>query len=181
MNKTLKTTAGILAACLLIILLGAALAVSFSREGLLPAFLPIRAYAVEQEVLPDLLPKGSLVIIDPDAALEAGHVVLSSEHTFTVADGEGGLVLLEDPAVVYDSGHAIGRVTYRIALLGSVCLFLQQYRVALWVLCILLTAAVGAWMATAPKRRRRREVQELIELFDYYGRKYDAEEEGIDY
>lgn len=177
MNKIIKTAAGILMACLLIIIL----AITFSKEGLLPSFLPIRAYAVEQEVLPDVLPGGSLAIVDPKAVPEAGHVVLSPEHTFAVADGAGSLVLIEDPAVVYDAAQSLGRVTYRIAMLGSVCLLLQRYRVFVWVLCVLLVGTGAAWVVTAPKRRRKKEVQELIELFEYYGRKYDAEEEGIDY
>ena len=175
--KLLRNTAVGLVGLLLLF----ALAVTLSTDGLLPAFLPVRAYAVQENVFEDILPKGSLVIVDPEAAIEGGHIVRGPEGMLTVADGEGNLILAADPAVQYDQADGAGRVIYRINGMGAALQLVQDHRVVVWGMMGLGAVGLLVWAAGAPKRRRKKEVQELIELFDYYGRKYDAEEEGIDY
>ncbi len=179
--KTIKIIAGAAAALLFLLTAACCLSVTLADGGLLPAFLPFEGYAVQSDSLGGLLPGGSLAIVDPDAALEAGHVAMLFAGTTAVADGEGMLIDPEAPEVAYEAADAAGRVVYRIAGLGALLALLQQGKLIVWaVLAVVLIGAL-LWMAAAPKRRRKKEIRELIELFDYYGRKYDAEEEGIDY
>ena len=179
--KLIKNIAAGSLALLLVLVLAAGLMVTSATEGLLPSFLPVRGYLVQEDAFEGLLPMGSLAIVDPDAVIEAGHVVCDADGRMTVADGEGNLILAADPAVVYAQAEGTGRVIYRINGMGAALQLVQDHRMVVWGMMGLGTAGLLVWAAGAPKRRRKKEVQELIELFDYYGRKYDAEEEGIDY
>lgn len=179
--KPIKIIAAVLGGLFLLLATAGCLSVTLAGRGLLPAFLSVEGYAVQHDSLDGLLPGGSLAIVDPGAELEAGHVALLFEGTLGIADGEGRLIDAHAPEVSYAASDAVGRVIYRIAGLGTVLSLLQQGRWVLWALLALVLLGGIAWAVTAPKRRRKKEVRELIELFDYYGRKYDAEEEGIDY
>ena len=179
--KLMKNIAVGSMALLLLLALALCLLVTFSTDGLLPKVLPVQGYAVWDASFEELLPVGSLAIVDPEASMESGHVVWGPEGRLTVADGEGNLILAADPAIVYDQTYGTGRIIYRINGLGAILETVQQNKMILWGILGIGAASAAAWGLNAPKRRRRKEVQELIELFDYYGRKYDAEEEGIDY
>lgn len=179
--KPIKIIAAVLGGLLFLLVAAGCLSVTLAGRGLLPAFLSVEGYAVQHDGLDGLLPGGSLAIVDPGAELEAGHVALLFEGTLGIADGEGRLIDAHAPEVSYAASDAVGRVIYRIAGLGTVLSLLQQGRWVLWALLALVLLGGIAWAVTAPKRRRKKEVRELIELFDYYGRKYDAEEEDIDY
>ncbi len=179
--KIVKIIAGAMGALLFLIMVLACLSVTLADDGLLPDFLPVEGYAIAADTLDGLLPGGSLAIVDPAAPLEPGHVAISPEGSPVVADGEGWLRDPGDPALAWEEADSRGRVVYRIAGLGALLSLISEGRTFVWAALALTAACAALWMAAAPKRRRKKEVRELIELFDYYGRKYDAEEEGIDY
>lgn len=180
MKKILRYTGMGLAALLALTLFCLTLSVN-SDGSFLPGFLPIEGYAVWGDAFSDLLPAGSLAIVRPDAPLEAGHVALLRDGLLGVADGTGQILTRTQPVQAYPASDAAGRVVWRIAGLGSLLSALRSRPALLWCVWGLVLLGVLLWCATLPRRRRKREIRELIELFDYYGRKFDAEEEGIDY
>lgn len=161
--------------------------VTFTTGGLLPGFLKIGAYAVESDEYGGVMPQGSVALVDKGSAIEKGDIVVflsQGGYSFgTVLSREEGWVSLSSMGQSADFTLEViqGRVFYRINGLGSAAVFLRDNRMA--VVAVIAAAALGViiWLASLPARRRRKEVKELIELFEYYGRKYDLEEEGIDY
>lgn len=182
--KMIKKIAGGLLAVLLILIFGQCLYATAAWPNYLPVFLPVEGYAVPASSLGDLLPEGSLALVDPDAAMETGHIALYFEEKqvcFGIVHEAGVILSADEPNVIVNHDTVAGRVVYRINGLGTFFGLLTQHGIAVWVLCAALVVGCIAWAVTVPRRRRKKEVRELIELFDYYGRKYDAEEEGIEY
>ncbi|MDD6316226.1 MAG: hypothetical protein PUB63_04370 [Clostridia bacterium] len=180
MKKILRYTGALLAALLALALFCLTLSVT-SDGSFLPGFLPIEGYAVSGDAFPDLLPAGSLAIIRPGAPLEAGRIALLNDGTLGVADGQGQILTPTQPIGIRQADQARGPVVWRISGLGGLFSALRRHPAVLWTIWGLLLLGTALWCVTLPRRRRKREVRELIELFDYYGRKFDAEEEGIDY
>ena len=180
MKKILRYTGALLAALLALALFCLTLSVT-SDGSFLPGFLPIEGYAVSGDAFPDLLPAGSLAIIRPGAPLEAGRIALLNDGTLGVADGQGQVLTPTQPIGIRQADQARGPVVWRISGLGGLFSALRRHPAVLWTIWGLLLLGTALWCVTLPHRRRKREVRELIELFDYYGRKFDAEEEGIDY
>lgn len=176
-----------LGAVLLCLLLALLACVTFSREGFLPGFLSVGAYPVRTGVYGDLLPRGSLALTEKDPALSVGDIVvlpMGGERVIgsvLTAEEDSLTVRVADAELRADASQVLGRVYYELDGLGDFCVTLKNNRTAVWCALALLTAAAVAFVVTIPSRRHKAEVKKLIELFDYYGNKFDEEEKDIEY
>ncbi len=183
MKKILLVPAAVLV-CLAVC---AVLTVTLSTDGFLPSFLPIGAYQVNTSEYGAMLPRGSLVVAERGAVLGIGDIVVLPVGSERVI---GSVLELNDGTAFVRAGgtdlavevsRVCGRVYYRFDGLGDFCARLRQYRVAIWCVMLLIAAAAAAFVASAPARRHKAEVKRLVELFDYYGRKFDEEEKDVEY
>lgn len=161
--------------------------VAEAKDGFLPAFLPVAAYEADNGSFASALPLGSLAIVEKDAAVETGDLVAvdrGGETVFAALEKAG-----ENSASVYDGKETLkiktsqikGRVFYYVKGVGRASSFVRQYASVVWALCGIVMLAVAVYLLTIPGRRRKREVDSLIKLFEYYGDKYDKEDEGVYY
>ena len=65
--------------------------------------------------------------------------------------------------------------------LGGLVTTLETYRLTVAATAAVYILALLAALFTRGKRRRQRRRRELVELFAFYGEKYDMEEADIDY
>ncbi len=161
-------------------------AVTLSGDNILPPFMGTAMYAAPANQYAELLPSGCAVMAEKDFQPERGDlVVYSSGGKISVGavlgQEEGEMHLLDGEERVVPFEDVKGRIFYRIDGLGRVIMFIKNNSDAVRVTDAAILGAILIWYATLPSRRRRAEVRGLIELFDYYGRKFDEEEEGIDY
>lgn len=161
-------------------------AVTLSGDNILPPFMGTAMYAAPANQYAELLPSGCAVLAEKDFHPERGDlVVYSSGGTISVGavlgQEEGEMRLLDGEERDVPFEDVKGRIFYRIDGLGRVIMFIKNNSAAVRVTDAAILGAILIWCATLPSRRRKAEVRELIELFDYYGRKFDEEEKGIDY
>ena len=173
-------TAAVICACVL------SAAVTVPGDNILPPFMGTAIYAAPSNQYEELLPSGCAVLAEKDFQPERGDLVVYFSDGVTaigaVLDQEEGEIRLldgEEKTVPFE--NVKGRIFYRIDGLGRVITFIKNNSAAVRIADAAILAAILVWCVTLPSRRRKAEVKELIELFDYYGRKFDEEEEGIDY
>lgn len=178
-----------IALCLVFLILSACTYVTYTEDNLMPEGFGIGAYpaqleGADAEWLGNAVPNGSLVIADESIEPTAGDVAVykgENRYAFAVISEDGSQMISPDLTVTLPAEENLGIAFYRIEGLGSAVLMLRENAVAVRAAAGLTVALSLVWIITLPSRRRKKEVRELIELFDYYGRKFDEEEEGIDY
>lgn len=114
------------------------------------------------------------------AVRQAGEITLG--YLDKLESGEA-VVDIDGQSVTVDQGDILGTADYEVFALGAVIHALggQPGRYFVWAADGLYVCLLCLWLATLPNRRRKRRREELIRLFEYYGAKYDHEEEGLDY
>ena len=75
----------------------------------------------------------------------------------------------------------LGAVHLYVSGLGGAVTFLHTYRLTVAAAAVIYLLALLGYVVTRGPRKRAKRRRELIELFAYYGEKYDMEESGIDY
>ena len=178
-----------IALCLAFIVIAACTAVTFTENNILPDGLRWRAYPVtlegaDAEWLGEAMPNGCLALADRDSELLSGSITAvedEGEITFGVVSEDGEGIIRVSTGILLPKEQSLGVVFYRIEGLGAAVDMIRENAVAVRVGAAAVIAVCLLWAVTLPSRRRKKEVRELIELFEYYGRKYDEEEEGIDY
>ena len=178
------------AAILVLLLFGAMVYAGFRAEGLLPDGTGYQWLPVTQGDMGSALPKGVLAIVDrrqvPQPKVVTAYRIETGPGSFgPVASIQDGICRL-----VSDQGKELGSVEEE-ALLGAVHLyvsglggavtFLHTYRLTVAAAAVIYLLALLGYVVTRGPRKRAKRRRELIELFAYYGEKYDMEESGIDY
>ncbi|MBQ5813323.1 MAG: hypothetical protein IIW34_04145 [Clostridia bacterium] len=178
-----------IALCLAFVFIAACTAVTFTNDNILPEGMRWRAYPVtlegaDAEWLGEAMPNGCLALADGESELISGSIAViedEGEVTFGVVSEDGEGIIRVSSGSLLPKDQSLGVVFYRIEGLGAAVSFIRENAMAVRVGAAAIIAVSLLWVVTIPSRRRKKEVRELIELFEYYGRKYDEEEEGIDY
>lgn len=164
--------------------------VAFSKGGLLPGFLPWQLIPVTDDTMGAALPQGSLALVEESYLPTAPQVAAYGDEFGATAFARVINQTGEDYQLGADEGQSLvlaqksqlqGRVNFYIAGIGSAALWLRQFRLTVAALGTLYLLALLAVLLTRGPRQRARYRRELIELFAFYGEKYDAEESDIDY
>ena len=160
---------------------------SLLPDGLWLPRLRWGVYALENAQMG--LRQGSAVVVTRTSRPPAGRMIAIRQA--------GGVVLgyldkLEDGEAVLDAGgqsmtaaqgDILGTADYEVFVLGAVIRTLggEPGRYLVWAADGIYVCLLCVWLATLPSRRRKRRREELIRLFEYYGTKYDREEDGLEY
>ncbi|WP_458863582.1 hypothetical protein [Acidaminobacterium chupaoyuni] len=162
---------------------------AFRPFSLLPQGLNWQAAPVAENTLKNSLPKGSLAMIDrlktphqnDMAAYRENDQIKFGRVAEEKAEGYQLQNETDSKSVFIDRVKIYGAVPYYIANLGALLLLLNEFRLTMVAVCALYLVFWLLFLATAPARRKMRKKKELMELFEFYGEKYDIEEAGIDY
>lgn len=185
-SKRFWTTFGLI---FLVVVMAAAIYAAFLPNDIFPSFMETKVFPVETTNMGEALPKGSMAYAEKlsmpspgDVAayidsgiIECARVVSETENNYTLAFDKGG------DSFKIDRKKIIGTVTFYSDYLGYVVLWLNTYRIAIAALGAALIIAAICFGATAGRRKRARENRQLREMFEFYGEKYDEEENEIDY
>ena len=143
-----------------------------------------------------LVPPGSLIITDRMADRES-----SSLAAVFITDGDGSYPASTQSALVgrlytedgkyYITDNSENRiavnewqiepVVYYIDYIGHIALLMHVYRYIIWGVWAAAFVIVVVLICTSGNRRAKRKQKELIKIFDFYGEKYDSEEQDTDY
>lgn len=174
---------------ILIIVMIAAIYVAFLPNDIFPSFMETKVFPVETANMAEALPKGSMAYVEKlslpapgDVAayidsgiIECARVATETQSDYTLAFDKGG------DSFKIDRKKIIGTVTFYSDNIGYIVMWLNTYRIAIAALGAVLIIAAICFGATASRRKRSRENRQLREMFDFYGEKYDEEENEIDY
>lgn len=158
-----------------------------SERGFLPDFLPVAAYEADSQSYSSVLPLGSLALAEKGGSWEKGDLVIFEREgkAAFAAVGETGASTVSlyegEKELNIKPSQVIGRVFYYIEGLGRAASFVKGHASAVWAFCGIAMVAAAVALLTAPGRRRKKEVDRLIKLFEFYGDKYDKEDEGVYY
>ena len=182
--------AGYVAACVGVLLLAVMTYTAFFADRLLPEGLPYQWSPVNQTDMGQALPEGALAVVDKQ-------LYPSEREVGAYRDEEGRMVFgrvakeeVNQLVLTADQGEASatversameGAVHLYVAGLGAVVELLHTYRLTVAAVAVLYLALLLVLVCTRGTRQRSRKRRELIELFAFYGDKYDLEETGIDY
>lgn len=170
--------------------LAAATYIGFFANRLLPEFCGYQLSPVIQQDMGQALPEGALAVVNLRSLPEENEAAAYRDEEGRMRFGrlcgrEGAAYLLKADLSRQTERLAADRLAGVVHLyvsgLGELTETLETYRLtvaattAVYIL-ILLTA-----LFTRGKRRRDRRRRELMELFAFYGEKYDMEEADIDY
>lgn len=163
---------------------------AFFADRLLPEASHYQWSPVTQEDMGPALPRDSLAVVDRRLFPAEGEVGAYRDSQGKMAFGRvrreevNRLELAADQAeglVAVDRGEMEGTVHLYVAGLGRVVEFLHTYRLTVAAVAVLYLALLAVLACTRGPRQRNRKRRELMELFAFYGDKYDLEETGIDY
>lgn len=79
------------------------------------------------------------------------------------------------------SEHQIEPVVYYIDNIGTIQLYLHNYRFVLWGAWAAVFTVIIVLFATASSRRAKKNINSLKRVFDFYGEKFDNEEKNRNY
>ena len=96
-----------------------------------------------------------------------------------IEDGQYTLIT-SDGALDIDKDR-LETVVYYIGYIGTVLQIMYTYRYIVWGAWAAIFALVIILMATSGNRRLKRKRKQLTKIFEFYGEKYDAEEQDTDY
>ncbi len=170
--------------------LAAANYIAFAPGGILPAGTGYALYPVLDDRLDKVVKPGALVVFQRGGSPEEGNIAAymwwGSEviGVVTSSENNGAYFKLEYVAgesYTVPSGYYIGKAVYTVDGVGAVCHWLGGHPTAVLVFDAAVVLIGAAYLLTAPKRRRKTEIQSLIETFEFYGQKYDLEDANIDY
>lgn len=173
-----------------VVLLALALYMAFRADCLLPEGMYRQLIPVTQEDMAPALPKGSLAVVNElEAPHERGVAAYQTEDgqvAFGRVKGETveGYTLgcdQEDETFQVERSQVLGAVGVYVSGLGALVTVLSAYRLTLAAAVALYLLFLVAMVCTRGPRRRAKRRRELIELFAFYGEKYDLEEADIDY
>ena len=173
-----------------VVLLALALYMAFRADCLLPEGMYRQLIPVTQEDMAPALPKGSLAVVNeletPHERGVAAYRTEDDQVAFGRVKGETveGYTLgcdQEDETFQVERSQVLGAVGVYVSGLGALVTVLSTYRLTLAAAVALYLLFLVAMVCTRGPRRRAKRRRELIELFAFYGEKYDLEEADIDY
>ena len=173
-----------------VVLLALALYMAFRADCLLPEGMYRQLIPVTQEDMAPALPKGSLAVVNeletPHERGVAAYQTEDGQVAFGRVKGETveGYTLgcdQEDETFQVERSQVLGAVGVYVSGLGALVTVLSAYRLTLAAAVALYLLFLVAMVCTRGPRRRAKRRRELIELFAFYGEKYDLEEADIDY
>lgn len=163
---------------------------AFFADRLLPEAMHYQWSPVMQDDMGQALPEGSLAVVDRRGSPAEGEVGAYRDAQGKMAFGRvrreevNQLYVAADQAeeaVAVGRGEMEGAVHLYVAGLGRVVVFLHTYRLTMAAVAVLYLALLVMLACTKGPRQRNRKRRELMDLFAFYGDKYDLEETGIDY
>lgn len=173
-----------------VVLLALALYMAFRADCLLPEGMYRQLIPVTQEDMAPALPKGSLAVVNEletphergvaayqteDGQVAFGRVKGETVEEYTLGCDQ------EDETFQVERSQVLGAVGVYVSGLGALVTVLSAYRLTLAAVVALYLLFLVAMVCTRGPRRRAKRRRELIELFAFYGEKYDLEEADIDY
>lgn len=173
-----------------VVLLALALYMAFRADCLLPEGMYRQLIPVTQEDMAPALPKGSLAVVNEletphergvaayqteDGQVAFGRVKGETVEEYTLGCDQ------EDETFQVERSQVLGAVGVYVSGLGALVTVLSAYRLTLAAAVALYLLFLVAMVCTRGPRRRAKRRRELIELFAFYGEKYDLEEADIDY
>lgn len=172
------------------ILLALATYIGFFADRLLPGSWGRQLSPMVQREMGQALPEGSLAVVDLKAQPAKGEVAAYRDDQGRmlfgrVTDQQQDLCLvkgdLEEKTQKLQRQQLSGTVHFYISRLGGLVTMLANYRLTVAATAAVYILVLLAALFTRGRRRRARRRRELIELFAFYGEKYDMEESDIDY
>ena len=182
---------------IIIMILAAALScfISVRPAGIYLQWARFGVYGTAEGVN-QLVPAGSIIITDrmhsKDTAYVAAVFINNGDDSYPAAhqsalvgqlDSEDGKYYLTN-----NSGNNIAvnewqiePVVYYIDHIGYIALLMHTYRYVLWGVWAAAFVLVIVLVCTSGNRRAKRKQKELIKVFDFYGEKFDTEEENTEY
>ena len=172
------------------VLLALALYMAFRADCLLPEGMYRQLVPVTQEDMDPALPKGSLAVVNEletphergvaayqtsDGQVAFGRVKEETVEGYTLGFDQ------EDETFQVKRKQVLGAVGVYVSGLGGLVTVLSTYRLTLAAAVALYLLFLVAMVCTRGPRRRAKRRRELMELFAFYGEKYDLEEADIDY
>ncbi len=173
-----------------VVLLALALYMAFRADCLLPEGMYRQLVPVTQEDMDPALPKGSLAVVNEletphergvaayqtsDGQVAFGRVKEETVKGYTLGFDQ------EDETFQVKRKQVLGAVGVYVSGLGGLVTVLSTYRLTLAAAVALYLLFLVAMVCTRGPRRRAKRRRELMELFAFYGEKYDLEEADIDY
>lgn len=170
--------------------LAAATYVGFFANYLLPSFCGYQLSPVLQRDMGQALPEGGLAVVDLRSMPEQDEAAAYRDDEGRMRFGrlcgrEGEDFLLKadlsQQTETLTPDRLAGAVRFYVSGLGGLVTTLETYRLTVAATAAVYILALLAALFTRGKRRRQRRRRELVELFAFYGEKYDMEEADIDY
>ncbi len=176
---------GILAAVLAVLLLLCSYMTILPGRLFLP-WLDFEVCAVQPEQ--NALRAGSAAVVRRGVIVDSGMLAVWTDgsghfRAGRVQNVQNGQAVMEGDGVQLPVQEIYGVAKYEIFGLGAVLdvLSRQPGRNLVWAADALYVFAWCVWGLTLPQRQRRRRRENLIKLFEQYGKQYDLEDEGVDY
>lgn len=170
--------------------LAAAAYIGFFANRLLPGFCSYQLSPVFQRDMGQALPEGGLAVVDLRSMPEQDEAAAYRDDEGRMRFGrlcgrEGEDYLLKADLSRQTERLApdqvAGAVRLYVSGLGELAMTLETYRLTVAATAAVYILVLLAALFTRGKRRRERRRRELMELFAFYGEKYDMEEADIDY
>jgi len=143
-----------------------------------------------------VVPAGSIIITDKSIPVTEGNqaavFVKSGNKAYpgnfpsafvgTAQEESGKPYLVKNTGERFDfSGNRAEYISYSITYIGTIFWLIYLYRYVVWGAWVCIFGLFIALLATSPARRRKKYKKQLIYTFNFYGEKYDKEDEGKDY
>ena len=193
-EKRIGRKIGAIAGWGIAVAVGAALAlaayVGFFTDSLLPSFCGYQLSPVIQRDMGRALPEGGLAVVDLRSAPEQNEAAAYRDEEGRMRFGrlcgrEGEAYLIKadlgQQTEQLSPDRVAGTVHLYVSGLGGLAIALETYRLTVAATAAVYILVLRAALFTRGKRRRERRRRELMELFAFYGEKYDMEEADIDY
>ena len=176
--------------CILLLILLAAVNYFTARpSNLLPEFFPYASYPVLTDNMEQTIPSHSAVWVEKDASVKENSIIVY-EMDGAVHLARVNSILSEEYLIGTDRQEAsnqipkdcvLGVVTSHLSYLGIIAHFLFVNRVAVWAATGAILLIMVIVCIVIHRHREKTDKQKLIQLFEFYGEKYDLEDAGVDY
>ena len=100
-------------------------------------------------------------------------VIEQTDGKYTITDNGGNVVSV--------SKRQIEPVVFYIYYLGRVLLIMHHYRYIVWGAWAAVFVLIVILLSTSGNRRAKKNRKQLTKVFEFYGEKYDNEEQDTDY
>ena len=194
--KNIKPKRALTVLLILFLVFAAAIScfVSIYPAGIYAEWARFGVYST-MEGMDNFIPKGSLIITDRTSVVSENYVAAAfikngdsayPDDTYSVLLGilkidDGIYNISNDNKSLEVNKQQVETVVFYIDHIGTAFYVMHNYRYFIWAGWAAVFAVVIVMIATSSNRRNKKKQKQLVKIFEFYGEKYDSEEQDTDY